>query len=333
MVINRSQSVDKYLQSLFGDYFFDNSITELAINKVGELWFENKSGWVKIANKEITIENLQYFGNATAQFSSNKLDKSCPILSATLPNGERLQIIMPPACDDGQYSITIRKPNFNQITLDDYSKSGFFKNVVIGDVKDPNDEVLIKYLKNKDYESFFKLAVSCGTKNIVIAGATGSGKTTFMKSLIQHIPLDERLITIEDVREINSEHQNMVNLLYPSEKQDIVNPTKLLKSSLRMKPDRILLAELRGGETYDYINVISSGHGGSITSLHAGSYSEAIQRLVLMTLQNATGSNIPYITLEDLIKNTIDIIVVIDNQHGKRYIKTINFKGLNGEPI
>lgn len=326
-MIDKGSSLKHYISSLFGEIFYDPNITEIAINKIGELWIEKNSVWECIKSDSITNENLHYFANASATYSNNKLNDKTPILSATMPDGERLQIIMPPACDDNQFSITIRKPNDKVFSLDDYEKKGFFNDIVLGEAIDINNEILNQFLTKKDYKNFIQHAVNCGTKNIVIAGATGSGKTTFMKSLVVHIPHDERLITIEDVREIKSDvHLNMVNLLYPSEKQDIISPTKLLKSCLRMKPDRILLAELRAGETFDYINVISSGHGGSLTSIHAGSYDEAVRRLISMAMQNETGKSVPYETLKEIILQAIDVIMIIENHKGKRLVKSLYFK-------
>ena len=131
------------------------------------------------------------------------------------------------------------------------------------------------YIKNGSLDGMtaavFAEAVKNG-KNIVICGETGSGKTTFMKTLIDFIPFTDRVITIENAKEIKFyEHKNYVQLFYPSEAKlgDPVTSSTLLKSCLRMKPDRILLAEVRGGETYDFLNVISSGHNGSMTSCHA----------------------------------------------------------------
>lgn len=150
-----------------------------------------------------------------------------------------------------------------------------------------------------------------------------------MKTLIDFISLDDRIITIEDVEEIKFyEHKNFVQLFYPSEAKstDFLNSATLLKSCLRMKPDRILLAELRGAETYDFINVLASGHGGSITSCHAGSPEETFTRLALMTLQNPQGQCVPFEIIQKTLKDLIDIVVHIHAHHGKRRISGIYFK-------
>ena len=317
-------------QVLFGELFDDLSITEIAVNKLGEVWFEDDKGWTKGTEEQcqrVTKEAFDDYVITLGNYVDQRIEDSNPILSATMPTGERVQVVVPPACDVNQRLITIRKPSTREITLEDFRDSGFFDEIVIGEYIDPVDVELTKALDEKDYFSFFKLAVMSGTKNLVIAGATGSGKTTFMKALVYKIPEQERLISIEDVRELDSKmHENFLHLLYPSEGAGDITPARLLKSCLRMKPDRILLAELRGGESFDYINVISSGHGGSITSVHAGSRKEVIRRITLMSMQNETGSKIPYETTQSIIEETIDIIVHITNHGGKRRISTIFWK-------
>lgn len=149
------------------------------------------------------------------------------------------------------------------ISINDHERSGLFESVKDFDKKqtNPKDTELLEFYTAKNYKGFLAKAVNFG-KNIVICGETG--KTTFMKSLIDFIPIQERIITIEDVEEIKFyEHKNFVQLFYPSEAKsgDFLNSATLLKSCLRMEPDRILLAELRGAETYDFINVLFSKHG------------------------------------------------------------------------
>ncbi len=137
-----------------------------------------------------------------------------------------------------------------------------------------------------------------------------------MKALIDLIPSHIRIITIEDVAELFlPKHPNHVHLFYPSEadQDDPITPAILLKSCLRMKPDRILLAELRGAETFDFINVAASGHGGSITSCHAGSAALTFERLAMMVMQNPQGRMLPYDVVLRLLHQVVDIVVHVDN--------------------
>ena len=254
-------------------------------------------------------------------------------MSCILVTGERVQIVMPPAAKRDHISITIRKPSKVRYTIDDYKKSGIFDSIKAQDSnknKTPNDVELYSLYENRNWAEFVSKAVAYG-KNLVICGETGSGKTTFMKSLIDFIPTTDRLITIEDVEEIKFyEHKNFVQLFYPSEAKsgDFLNSATLLKSCLRMKPDRILLAELRGAETYDFVNVLTSGHGGSITSCHAGSSADCFKRLGMMILQNPQGQHIPYEIIQKMLFDVIDVIVHLYAHAGKRHISEIYFKDL-----
>lgn len=320
------------IDRLFGSIFTRTDITEIVVNCEKKVFYEDFTGFHEGSEEEnsrITKKACEQFSNALAAYSNQTFNENKPIMGATLPGGERVQVIMPPALDHQQFSITIRKPSSKTFELSYYEEQGFFDDLIVGEKVSEVDLKLTEFLDQNNYPGFLNLAVSSGDKNIIIVGETGSGKTTFMKSLIDSIDVDERLITIEDTREIFlKNHHNFVNLLYPqgAKSEDFLNATSLLKSCLRMRPDRILVSELRGGETFDYINAVSSGHGGSITSLHAGSVEEALMRLTLMFLQNETGSRIPYETVSSIIKNTIDIILIIKIDHGKRKLHTLHWK-------
>ena len=164
-------------------------------------------------------------------------------------------------------------------------------------------------------------------KNIVVAGATGSGKTTFMKSLVQHIPADERLITIEDARELFIRQPNVVHLLYSKGGQGLgkLSAKNCLEACLRMKPDRILLAELRGDESFYFIRNCASGHPGSITSCHAGSVAQTWDQLALMVKASPEGAGLEFDVIHRLLRQTIDIVVHLQAHAGQRRITGIAF--------
>ena len=164
--------------------------------------------------------------------------------------------------------------------------------------------------------------------NIVVAGATGSGKTTFMKGLVQEIPRHERLITIEDVRELFLPHENTVHLLYSKGGQSAANvaPKDLLESCLRMKPDRILLAEVRGDECLYYIRNAASGHPGSMTSCHAGSPALAFEQMAIMIQDSKGGANLTFDVIKRLLVLTIDVVIQFQNVSGKRFISEIYYE-------
>lgn len=296
----------------------DPCITEVCVNRPFEVFCEREGRWERYDVPSLDYAALKSLAIAIARYVDNDISDMCPILSAVLPEGERIQVVMPPACEHNTISITIRKPSFSIRTLESYKEQGFFKNIrALSDDISPEEEKLLKLKEDLDYIGFMRLAVQ-QEKVIVVAGETGSGKTTFMKALMQDICVDHRIITIEDVPELFlPNHPNHVHLYYPSEAKEEENApvtaASLLKSCLRMKPTRILLAELRGGETFDFINVAASGHGGSITSCHAGSAALTFDRLALMVLQNRQGRTLPYDIIRKLLYQVVDIVVHVHN--------------------
>ena len=252
------------------------------------------------------------------------------MVSLTFPTGQRAQFVIPPACDAEKASITIRLPSKHTKSLTQYSQDGFFSHIIeLGGELSEHDKELVELKNSKQYEMFFKKAVEY-KKNIVVSGATGSGKTTFMKALVNHIPLDERLISIEDARELFIPHQNVVHLLYSKGGQGSANVSakSCMESCLRMKPDRIILAELRGDESFYFIRNCASGHPGSITSCHAGSTEQTWDQLALMIKASPEGSGLEFDVIKTLLKQTIDIVVHIKAHAGQRYITGIDFNPL-----
>lgn len=299
-----------------------------------------------LPDKVQTQANYDYVNSlsvAVAQFNNSDIKESSPVLSATLPDGERAQFVRPPACLSGHISMTIRRPSLEVRTPESYRDGGFYDELrPVSNERAGEEELCDLYGKFFDKEcrteelrqirsQFMRRCVELG-RTVVIAGSTGSGKTTYMKALMQYIPTSERIITIEDCPELVyglPNHHNQVNLLYPSEAMpgDPITATKLMKSCLRMKPDRILLAELRGGETYDWINSVLSGHCGSITSCHAMNSSAVFDYLAMKTLENPVGRAIP--NVKDLIRSVIDVIVHIQNNRGSRAITEVYFREYN----
>ena len=312
----------------FRRFFEDEKVTEICVNRPGEVFTERAGKWESYEVSVLTFEYLKRLGTAVATYANTTFGDSTPIVSAVLPDGERSQFVMPPACKDGTISITIRKPSFDVKTLESYIESGFFNHVHPAQAVSDADRELLglrEELRSTDdlkqqvtlRARFLQRAVELG-KNVVIAGETGSGKTTFMKALMQCIPTEQRIITIEDVPELLwglPNHRNQVNLLYPSEatENSAITAAGLMRSCLRMKPDRILLAELRGGETFDFLNVCLSGHGGTITSCHAGTCAGVFDYLALKVMQSPVGKSLPHSVIMRLLHLVLDVVVCIHN--------------------
>src|SRR6267378_2740641 len=192
---------------------------------------------------------------------------------------------------------------------------------------DETERELLKLLSSQQYEAFMRLAVAA-RKNILVSGPTGSGKTTWTKALIREIPPDERLVTIEDAQElVLDRHANHVRLFYSKDGQGLarVTPKQLLESCLRMKPDRILLAELRAEEAFDYLRNVNSGHPGSITSVHATSAELAFEQLVLLVKLNPGGRELARQDIKSLLYLLIDVVIQFGVERHERFIKEIWF--------
>ncbi|MDP9902390.1 P-type DNA transfer ATPase VirB11 [Variovorax ginsengisoli] len=323
--LGRDTVVQSFLAP-FKELIDDDDITEIAVNKPGTVWYESRSSWSSTAHK-VTDEKIQQLGNAVAVFSSQKWDKGHPLLSAALPGGARIQFVRDPAVEHGNTSFTMRKPIKLARSLDDFSAAGLFREIRPMQASlMPHEQELKDLLAARNYEQFLRRAVTA-RMNIVVAGATGSGKTTFMKGLVQEIPRSERLITIEDVRELFVPHENTVHLLYSKGGQSSAKtaPKDLLESCLRMKPDRILLAEVRGDECLYFVRNAASGHPGSMTSCHAGSPALAFEQMAIMIQDSPGGSNLTFDVIRRLLTLTIDIIIQFQNVAGRRFISEIYY--------
>lgn len=307
----------------------DPTVTEICINRPGEVFLETTRGWQQVQVDSLTFDRARQFCTAIVNESNTgqRITESEPMVSLTFPTGQRAQFVIPPACDAEKVSITIRLPAKQTKSLSQYSEDGFFSKIIElnGDLS-VHDQELLNLKDKRDFEQFFKKAVEY-KKNIVVSGATGSGKTTFMKALVNHIPLHERLISIEDARELFIPHQNVVHLLYSKGGQGTANISakNCMEACLRMKPDRIILAELRGDESFYFIRNCASGHPGSITSCHAGSTEQTWDQLALMIKASPEGSGLEFSVIKTLLKQTIDVIVHIKAHAGSRYITGIDF--------
>jgi len=296
----------------------DKSLYEVIINRPGQVLTEGPGGWRTYDAPELTFEKLMRLARAVASFSHQSIDERRPILSATLPGEERIQIVIPPATLKGTVSITIRKPSSVEFTLDDLEDRDFFANTRTAEMDAPaeDDELRRLYVDGRVKEFLRQAVIS--RKNIVISGATGSAKTTLSKALIKHIPGDERIISIEDTPELVIPQPNNVRLFYSKDRQGIsqAGPKELLESSLRMRPDRILLQELRDGTAFYYIRNVNSGHPGSITTVHADSVALAFEQLALLIKESDAGRDIERAEVLNLLKASIDVVVQCKRLNG-----------------
>jgi type IV secretion system protein VirB11 len=304
----------------------DPEVTELCINRPREAFIETRQGWERRSLPFADYEWCRRLAKLVANSTRQRIDEASPLLSASLPTGERAQIVLPPATTPGTVAITLRRPSEAVWSVQELAKRGIFRATRRSTATlDDTEQELLRLLSRREYEAFMRLAVR-SRKNILVSGPTGSGKTTWTKALIREIPSEERLITIEDARElVLDSHPNHVRLFYSKDDQGLsrVTPKQLLESCLRMKPDRILLAELRAEEAFDYLRNVNSGHPGSITSVHAGSCELAFEQLVLLVKQSTGGRELARADIKSLLYLLVDVVIQFGVEHHERFIKEI----------
>jgi type IV secretion system protein VirB11 len=310
--------------------FDREGVNEISINQPYEAWVELKGDMYREELPQFDVEHLKSLGRLIAQATEQRVSEEEPLLSATLPNGFRVQIVFPPACEPGCVVMSIRKPSVLKWSLDDYEKMGMFDATSIGEIEDKNSLVLTKLLELNRVKDFISRAVIF-KKNIIISGGTSTGKTTFTNAVIRSIPHDERLITVEDAREIDlTSHKNRVHLLASKGAQGRAKVTSqdLIEACLRLRPERIIVGELRGVEAFSFLRAINTGHPGSISTLHADTPVMALEQLKLMVMQAGLGMSPSEIT--SYIKNVIDIIIQLKRgEKGKRFISEIYYKKIH----
>ncbi len=311
-------------------YLNQDHVTDIFVHQPYELILKNHKGRQKISVPSLSLEYLQQIAVAVGNYSNQGINKTTPILSANLPNDERIQVVLPPVVQKGLVNLSIRKPMLLTKTMAEYTAEGMFYETVwlrprelsLGQEEvaqamrllSQKDLHLINLLENQLFDQFFIDCVKAD-KTIAIVGETGSGKTTFSKMLCQFIPQHESIITIEDARELFlPKHEYVVHLTYSKggQGQAKVTPSDLIHSTMRMNPDRVLLAELRGAESYDYLKLLLSGHGGGITSWHAGSPTEAIARFVFMAKEHPESIAYQDVAIKRLLLSAIDVIAHVE---------------------
>lgn len=316
----------------FKNIFAEDGVNELMINKPGEVWVEKQGDQRLEEMPDIDIDHLLGLGRLVAQSTDQKISEETPLLSATLPNGYRIQVVFPPAVEPNMAAFAIRKGSTMHLSLEEYAKMGAFDNTATEEVVDETDAILCDLLKKGDIKGFLSKAV-LAKKNLIISGGTSTGKTTFTNAALAEIPTEERLITVEDAREVLlPKHQNRVHLLASKGGQGRakVSTQDLIEACLRLRPDRIIVGELRGAEAFSFLRAINTGHPGSISTLHADTPAMAMEQLKLMVMQ--AGLGMPPEEVRKYIEAVVDIVVQLKRgSGGRRYVSEIYFKGMKGD--
>ena len=305
----------------------ETQVVEICVNGPGAVWVERfgQSAMERHAVPALTETTIRHLAERVAGFSGQSINEEHPLLSAALPTGERFQGVLPPATTGGG-AFAIRKQVIKEMRLDDYRKLGSFEKVVTaaeGTLSDV-DRTLCEHLDAGRIEDFIRLAV-LSRYSILLSGGTSSGKTTFLNAILKEVPADERIITIEDTREVNPIQTNFLPLVASKGDQGEARVTveTLLQASLRLRPDRIFLGEIRGAEAYSFLRAINTGHPGSITTVHADSPAGAFEQLALMVMQAGLGLRREEIV--GYIKSVLPIVIQQQKIGGWRGTSAVYF--------
>jgi pilus assembly protein CpaF len=297
----------RYFLSPIGQFLDDPSVTEVMVNGHDQIFIE-RSGQIEPTDARFLNEDaLRSAVNNLAQSVGREINERRPVLDARLPDGSRVHVIIPPSSRGGT-CLTIRKFSRDPLTLEDLMKFGSL---------------------TESAREFLEICVRL-RKNIIISGGSGTGKTSMLGALSRAIPETERIIVIEDTSELRLHQEHCLYL----EAQPTTKKTKseldireLFRSSLRMRPDRIIVGEVRGGEALDLIQSMISGHEGSLSTVHASSAIDAMVRLETLSLMSDV--EIPVYVARAQVASAIDVIVQLSrsNEDGRRRISAITEAG------
>lgn len=298
-----------------------SDVTDIWINKPGELWIETVGGGIEChRDDQLTLKLLERLARQIASFGSQGISRAQPLLAASLPDGSRVQIVGPPVAGSG-YAFAIRRHVESSLTLADWAASDAFAGLTARE-NDIDRKRTWRSVDTANARATLQEAVNA-RKNIVISGGTSTGKTTFLNALLAEIPEAERLVLIENAQELRVKQPNTVGLIAARGELSEADATAddLLVAALRMRPDRIILGELRGQEAFTFLRAINTGHPGSMTTIHADTPQRAIEQLALLVLQS--GSKLTRDDVRHYIRESIDLFVQLERRNGRRVVAQI----------
>ncbi len=319
--------VEQYLSPL-REYLVDDGINELSINPDGSIFVE-AAGAVHMEQVDVTLSPnaIKRLGAQLAGETRNTLGALHPIVSGRVMvwgNPQRVQVVVEPAIEHG-VSLSIRKYltrtlNSSDITFVDGGQ------IRVEEARRERHRAIADLAEAGDLQTLFRQVID-EKFNILISGGTSSGKTTVARALLSMSDPCERIITIEDAQELNPPHKNLVGLISDRKDKSARSPSRLLESCLRMRPDRIIVGEIRGVEAYDFLEAINTGHPGAITTIHADSPELAFDRLALMVMRS--GVQMSHGEIIQYAKKTIDLVIQVGRRHGQRGVLEIYLPSQN----
>src|SRR6185437_7926940 len=278
----------------------DPDISEIMVNAGSQVFIERRGQLTQVPGITISEQALNAAVRNIARRLGDDISEEKPILDSRLPDGSRVAAVLPPCSIDG-ITLTIRKFNTRHFTMTDLVENGTLT------------DTTAQFLRDK----------MINRQNILISGGTGSGKTTLLNILADSIPDDERILLIEDTAELNIRKSNLVR--FETRREQIGLPAvtvrDLLKAALRHRPDRIIVGEVRGGEAFDLLQALNTGHAGSLCTLHANSARQAVTRFADCVLQS--GIELPHRAIMANIGSAVDLLVHIGRTKGHRLVSEI----------
>lgn len=278
----------------------DGSISEVMVNGSEHVFIERNGFLERVPNVSLGDRALMVAVKNIARRLGDDISESKPILDSRLPDGSRVAAVIPP-CSLGGVTLTIRKFNTRHFQMEDLIAAGTLDRTIANRLED--------YVLTR--------------KNILISGGTGTGKSTLLSILGKFIPPEERTLVIEDTAEIHLIQQNLVRLEARREQNGLpaVAIRDLLKAALRHRPDRIILGEIRGGEAFDLLQLLNTGHSGTLSTIHANSARQGLARFTSCVLQS--GVDLPYLAIKTNIADSLNVVVHIERRPGRRYVSEI----------
>jgi pilus assembly protein CpaF len=278
----------------------DDSVSEVMVNGPDHIFVE-KAGFIEtVPDIHLGERSLMVAVKNIARRLGSDISDAKPILDSRLPDGSRVAVVIPP-CSVNGVTLTIRKFNFRHFGVEDLVQTGTME----------------RWLVNQ-MESYV-----LGRKNILIAGGTGTGKTSLLNVLGKFIPADERIVLIEDTAEIHLTQDNLVRFEARQAENDLppITIRDLLKAALRHRPDRMILGEIRGSEAFDLLQLLNTGHSGSLSTVHAASARQGLARFTSCVLQS--GVEIPYRAIKTNVGDSVNVVVHLERRPGRRFVSEV----------
>ncbi|PYT73175.1 MAG: hypothetical protein DMG39_07410, partial [Acidobacteria bacterium] len=298
-MINGFETILPFLKPI-EHLILDPYISEVMVNGADCVFIE-KGGYLEpVSGISLGEKALLVAVKNIARRLGSDISEARPILDSRLPDGSRVAVVIPPASLNG-VTLTIRKFNTRHFEIEDLIAGGTLDRALANRLED--------YVLSR--------------KNILISGGTGSGKTTTLNILSKFIPEEERILVIEDTAEIHLGHPNLVRFEAgpPQNGLPRVAIRDLLKAALRHRPDHILLGEIRGGEAFDLLQLLNTGHSGTLSTIHASSAKQALARLASCVLES--GVELPYRAIKSNIADSLQVVVQIERRPGRRYVSEV----------